>query len=848
MTSVSFISLIIAAIAGLVSIIVYVVLHIHKRYLKRNELHNLMSKARILAEKGKTAEAMAIYNNPKLRDMVKNAADQAFFEYQQGIGLYHLAKAGNKLENLKQSLQLLERAAAMYRQMNKGFKYAAVLNDLAQAHILFSGVENQNDHLLQARDYLEEAVKILARRAKNPLYAAVRYNLAYTFHGLFQTETAKRREYLKQAIAAFEAVLELYHPASHPLNHAMALLNLSACYKDLSQYENSLPNLKKALEIAELSLKSITRTQDPFNYGRLQTTLGQVYFRLADYEEQRRNIRSSYRAFKKALRVYRPVDSPVEYARIHYEISKIHCFYGEIAGKIKYWRQALHSIHEALKIFNPDSQPYSYATCHLKEGAIHIRMAEQENREDNLISALNAFESALKVYSTKDEPEIITTAQLNLGLVRYWLADFYDPETNLREAVRALETAIRTDKFATRNEANQARFYLGHAYHKLALENPTPENLTVAVQTYQSIAGLYNPDEAPAEYAATHSQLGKALQDLAKVKDPEANQTAATVAFEHALEALAHLGDTTGEATVSTDLGKAHLELFQFDKSPHHLDQAATLFSNAQKLYGSASQPFEQALAQLNQGIAYRLMAREQERLPNLNKAIQTFQTALKIFTPDENPENCAIANYQLGLTYRDLSEFHETEYNLTRAARSFEKALEQKEEKPDSETTEMQCEYAKVLMKLAEYGNASSNLLHAIELFEANLKYYLSPGQSEEYGMLLNHLGICYLNLSESSPLNKTDNLNNAVQILESALAAFSPGKAPSDYAMVQNNLGTAYSRLAAETDRKINFEKALHAFEMALQIYHSGTYPEEYNKVKTNLEKLKTRLKERL
>jgi tetratricopeptide (TPR) repeat protein len=357
MPSVSFIFLIIAAISGIVTLIVYVMLRIHKRYLKRNALRNLLSNARALAEKGRTEEAMAIYNGPELRNMVKSAADRALVEHQQGVGLYHLARTGKKLENLEKSLQFLERAASMYRRMNKGFKYAATLNDLAKTHILLSEVESQTGHLLQARDYLDEASKILASRSQNPLYAAVRYNLGYACHGLFQTGAAHRREYLNQAIAAFEAAAELYHPSRQPLNHAMSLLNLSACYKNLSQYGNPLPNLKKALEMAGTSLKTITRTQDPVNYGRLQTTMGQLYFQLADLEEQRRHIHLAYRAFRKALRVYRPEETPVEYARTHYEISRIYCFYGDIAGKVKYFHHALHSIHEALKIFTPENQP-----------------------------------------------------------------------------------------------------------------------------------------------------------------------------------------------------------------------------------------------------------------------------------------------------------------------------------------------------------------------------------------------------------------------------------------------------------------------------------------------------------
>jgi tetratricopeptide (TPR) repeat protein len=831
----------IAAIFLITAFVVSVMITVHRKLNRRDDLRNMLNQAGQLVKINRLAEALQLLENADR--LAKRPADHAWIAQQQGQYLLQHCQTKLNKNDLLQAIAVLKKALTTYSRLSQKNKQVAILNDLGTAGLLWSELEDCQNHLEEALQYLKEGLTLQTVKTSVSLKAALQVNLGLVYHRFFQFCPTNQRENLQNAITAFTAALNYYNPKQNQFNHDLTKLNLSICYKDLYSLEPTTANLNLALKAAQTPLKTINSTDNSVKYAQSQFNLGQILLLASEPEQPSRNRLRAFRVFKKAGQIYTLDHYPLEYAKMNYELAKIYFFYGNFGNNRSKLQKAIRSLTESLKIFDQKHYPNSYASCHLNCSAAFIKLAELERPEENLLYALEACEKVLKVYEAATDPLTRTATQFKIGVIRYRMADLNDAEANLLQSIEALESAFEVNKFNSPKDSTQAHLVLGEACRKLAILNPTQENLMRAADSYQTMTRSSQTTGDPETMAHSHAELGNALRNLAKVNDPVNNLHSSISALEQAVELYRQLTSPAQLAVTLANLGRSYLELARQEDSCTHLDKAIALFIEADKLLSDTNQPLEQAQVQMEQGYAYHLLSTKHERATNLTKAAQVFQASLKRLTATDHPAVHAMIQYSLGLVYRDNAEINEPEFNLTKAARAFEKSLESFTAKQKSETAQAQVECGKILLKLSDFGNSQTNLSKAIKLFETALKYYDTPATHATYGTILNHLGVCYQRLFETTTLNKPEYLQLAVELLEEAIKIFPFGKFPLEYAMTQNNLGTAYSLLATITSPKVNINKALQAFGIALQVFTATTDPEEHKKVKTNLEKLKNR-----
>jgi tetratricopeptide (TPR) repeat protein len=820
----------VGAIFGLITL--------QRKVNQRLDLKNLIQQTNALTQANNLTEAMELLEKALVR--AKKPPLQAAIIRQQGRCLLQQCQARPNKATLNQAVTLLQQAFQIQNRLRHKKKQAVILNDLAKASLLWSEFERKEAHLDEALHHLRTGLTLLPARANSKLTAALRFNLGLAYHQLAQILPNNQRENLHNAIAAFTAALTFYTPKRDRSNHDLTELNLSICYKDLYGLEPTTANINRAVQAAKNIEGTLSQQKNPLTYARLQLNYGQINAIRAEMEHSARNRLIAYQAFRHALRVFTIERHPLDYANTRYELAKIYLYYDKRPNRLD---DALASLKEALKVFDQNHYPSSFSHCQFLCSTALIKLAELEHTEENLASALDACEKVLKTPPGAIDLFLLTGTYFNIGLIRYRMADYQDTKDNITQAVQALNTAFEIKHFTSKADSLQAHQLYGAACRRLATLDPTLENLKQAVNAYHTLTHLTQTTGEPGDDAHSHAELGNSLRALAQVQAPVDNLQASIANLEQALELYQQQDHPQGMALTTADLGRSYLELSRLDESGPYLDKAIALFIDAEKLLVKTGQTVEHARVRREQGFAYQLLATKQDKAANLAKAAQAFQASIKILPRSEDPEFHAVAQQALGLAYYDTASCNDPEFNLTKAARAFEKALELFQTGQSGQRAQVQVNYGKALLQLADFGNDQTCLTKAIKLFETALNYYRKSRSAIMRGTILNHLGVCYQRLFEAVSPRKSEYLKLALEALMEALKLFPSGKTPLEYAMTQNNLGATYSLLATVGNSKLNINLAIQAYETALKIFTPATDPQEHQKVKANLAKLKSR-----
>lgn len=800
----------------------------------------ILQEAGELVMAGKFAEAVALYEKAPLDIIHKKPEFKAAFEHAYGMALFCLAKATQQTATLQKSLGLLNSAVNGWEQLNRKYEKALVLIDLSRANHLSAIITKNSALLEQTLRYLNEALKIPAIKKSTSLSAIIHLYYGMILLELFQC--LDQREYLDRAVTLLESAWQYYRGNKADENAALAKLYLSVGYRQLSRFTNESVNFQKAFDFAGFASRSVRPDRDPIFRALLEFNLGKLYLYQADQQNKQRNLLSAFHAFKLAARFYNPQIMPVEYASSLVELCKIYQYFGKNNHKPYHFQKAIRNITQAITLIPREHQ--LYLSCLLIQGSLYSHLADWQSPQENLTHTILLYTEAINHISRKKQADIYTAVCFKTGVAYYKLAEYTEPIINLANAVTALENAFRVKHFATESDYLKARSYLDDAQARLEAVNATAENYRQLIQALQNVLDLYESEEFPEEHARFELKLGVVYQQSAAFSDPKKNLESAISHLEKAGEIYRRLHLTKKFGVTLVSLGNIYLEFARLENTEANLDKAIRLYNQAQQILAATKFSKEHVGIQIGLGAAYRLLAHYKNRLANLKSSIRALETAFNTLDAAKYPREFLQVLCELGFTHSYSVDYTEPRYHLTKAAEFFKDALKLASSQVPCDITKIKYEYANVLMKLADYNQASQNLREAIDLFEALREYYQENCSIEDRVLLLNQLALCYQKLSEVLLTHKKDNLLRAINILEETLNGLDPKENRLDYAMTQNNLGIAYSSLAKISNRDTNLQKARCMFEQAFAVYTPDTHPEEHRKIKINLEKLRQQL----
>jgi tetratricopeptide (TPR) repeat protein len=338
------------------------------------------------------------------------------------------------------------------------------------------------------------------------------------------------REALRKAIAAYGEALRFQTPDVAPLDYARTQNNLGVAYRRLSEHEDPVENLRRAIEAFEEALRFCTPDVAPLDYARTQHNLGGAYWRLSEWrlsehEDPVGNLRRAIEAFEEALRFRTPDVVPLAYARTQHNLGLVYWHLSEHEDPVGNLRRAIEAFEEALRFRTPGVAPLDYAKTQHNLGLAYWRLSEHEDPVGNLRKAIAAYGEALRFQTPDVAPLDYARTQNNLGVAYRCLSEHEDPAGNLRRAIQAFEEALRfrtperTPLFYARTQ-----YEMGLAYRQRAeLQTDRAQrcmDLQAAVRAFREALRFRTPEAAPRWHEETRKALEEAEEALRRAGCP----------------------------------------------------------------------------------------------------------------------------------------------------------------------------------------------------------------------------------------------------------------------------------------------------------------------------------------
>lgn len=262
--------------------------------------------------------------------------------------------------------------------------------------------------------------------------------------------------------------------------------------------------------------------------------------------------------------------------------------------------------------------------------------------QSNLAIAIHAYELLLEL--TIDQPKNNDRSQNNwtLGYLLNSQIALENSQVPIRDILNDLGTLywMLFRQPATETEGKrETLFYLERA-----------------IALYQIAASKIDKQTQAETYVRLQKNLGMALGDLARHREPPENLRRAVVAYQ---EAVLHCNPQVNPqeyAATLNNLGAACWNLAQYGQPGPHLLGAISAYSEALRYSKPEEDPLNYGMLQNNLATAYWNLSQIEGKVELLLKAIEAYKEALKYRTPERVPAACAATNNNLGTAYWHLA------------------------------------------------------------------------------------------------------------------------------------------------------------------------------------------------
>jgi hypothetical protein len=177
-----------------------------------------------------------------------------------------------------------------------------------------------------------------------------------------------------------------------------------------------------------------------------------------------------------------------------------------------------------------------------------------------------------------------------------------------------------------------------------------------AIALYQIAASKIDKKTQAETYIRLQKNLGMALGDLARHREPPENLRRAVVAYQEAVWHCNPQANPQQYAATLNNLGAACWNLAQYGQPASHLLGAISAYSEALRYSKPEEEPLNYGMLQNNLATAYWNLSQIEGKVELLLKAIEAYKEALKYRTPERVPSACAATNNNLGTAYWHLA------------------------------------------------------------------------------------------------------------------------------------------------------------------------------------------------
>lgn len=262
------------------------------------------------------------------------------------------------------------------------------------------------DRRHQAIALAEETLALL--QPKSPDWAATQGNIGNAWQFM---PNGDLEDNLNRAINAYQAALEVFTKASHPVDWATTQSNLGTAWARMPT-GNLASNLQRAFDAYNAAMSVKTNISHPVDWAGIQNNLGLAWADLPT-GDRAENIRKAFEAYSAALTVQSMDSHPTDWAGIQYNMGNAWQLMPTGDRAINLIR-AIDAYKSALLIYTSSTHPDKWAGTQANLGTAWAQMPTG-SRADNLYRALDLYHDALTVRTKTAHPAGWATIQSNLS-------------------------------------------------------------------------------------------------------------------------------------------------------------------------------------------------------------------------------------------------------------------------------------------------------------------------------------------------------------------------------------------------------------------------------------------------
>jgi|GEM_PF-1282068 tetratricopeptide (TPR) repeat protein len=366
-----------------------------------------------------------------------------------------------------------------------------------------------------------------------------------------------KKEYCLEAINASKRASKIYEGKQMKREYAKAQRIIGTAYSTLSEIENPLANMEKAIQAYNESLKILTGKEFPFEYVEAQYDRGVAYFKLAQTGGKIENYKIAVEEFEKLLK--RGALRLLLYGLYGRILSALGATYGDLArleNRRELLQKAFEAYGEALKHITLQNDPVAYAVIQNNLGDDYGELAHLENKSENCKKAIVALNESLKVFTYERYPLDYASTNANLCEIYRILAEAEDAVTNCNKAIEASKEALRGQICEVSPLiCAHALINLGAVYRTLALTENPAENYKKAIETYNRALTIRKYRLLLKNFAFAKNKLGSTYHNLATVSSQTSDYKNAVKEYKQALNAYIKLEDKANSDSIEQVLG-----------------------------------------------------------------------------------------------------------------------------------------------------------------------------------------------------------------------------------------------------------------------------------------------------
>jgi len=315
-----------------------------------------------------------------------------------------------------------------YPQLKHAFEWA-IVQDLDRAQDLIVNCFNLQTAFGDTLDNYQwcvQALKAAKLRGTRANVAHAQVSLGNALWRAAPLPGQDRRQRLADALAAYDAALEHYHPDTAPLAYATTQNNRANILSDLATLpgQDRRQRLYDALAAYDEALKYRRPDTAPLDYAMTQNNRGLLLSDLATLpgEDRRQRLYDALAAYDAALEHYRPDTAPLDYAMTQNNRANRLSDLATLPGEDRRQRlaDALAAYDAALEHYRPDTAPLDYAMTQNNRATILSDLATLpgEDRRARWLQALQCSWEAYTFFETLQHEQYRIVAQQTVKKMR----------------------------------------------------------------------------------------------------------------------------------------------------------------------------------------------------------------------------------------------------------------------------------------------------------------------------------------------------------------------------------------------------------------------------------------------